>query len=185
MRFFTQPACPSGFADADVFMFVIPDLSDGRHTFNKDFPDFTGRQSYLSVTSLFGHQLSIGPCRSDQLAAPSDFQFHVMNQGPQRNILQGHGVARFDIRFFTAVQDIADVDLRGCDNVSFFTVTIIEQGDSSRSVWIIFDRSHLGRNVGFIAAKINHPVFPFVTAADMPGCDSSVTVTAAFLLQRF
>jgi hypothetical protein len=54
MSVFTQPACPSGFADADVFMFVIPDLSDGRHTFNKDFPDFTGRQSYLSVTSLFG-----------------------------------------------------------------------------------------------------------------------------------
>jgi hypothetical protein len=85
-----------------------------------------------------------------------------MNQRSQRNIFQRNSIARFNISFITADQNISNIDLRRSDNISFFTITIIEQSDSSRSVGVIFDCGNLGRYISLVTAKIYYSIFTFI-----------------------
>jgi hypothetical protein len=41
MRLFPQPPRSSGFADTDIFVLIVSNLSDGRHAFNKYFTHFS------------------------------------------------------------------------------------------------------------------------------------------------
>jgi hypothetical protein len=52
---FTAPSCPSRFSDADIFMIVVSDLTNGGTAIDEDFSHFTRGQSYLSVISFFRH----------------------------------------------------------------------------------------------------------------------------------
>jgi hypothetical protein len=50
LRTTSQPTSPSGFPQHDVAMFDIPNLAQGRHTLNGNFPYFTRRKTQLSPT---------------------------------------------------------------------------------------------------------------------------------------
>ena len=174
-----QPSGTARLADVHVFMFVVSHLADGRHAFNEDLADFSGRQPHLGVTPFLGHQLTVSARRANQLSAASNLQLYIVNQRAQWNVPQGNGIARFDIRFLPADQNLADADLRRGHNVSFLTVAIIQKSDPGRSVRVVLNGRHFGRNVRLVAAKIDHPVLPLVAAADVARRNAPVVVASA------
>ena len=68
------PSSPSCFANGDIFMIGVSDLSDGRVTLDVDLAHFAGRKPHLRVTSLLGHELRGGAGRADELTAATPFQ---------------------------------------------------------------------------------------------------------------
>ena len=106
-----QPSGAARLADTHVFMFVVSHLADGRHAFNEDLADFSGRQPHLGVTPFLGHQLTVSARRANQLSAASNLQLYIVNQRAQWNMPQGDGIARFDIRFLSADQNLSDEDI--------------------------------------------------------------------------
>ena len=108
-----EPAGSSRLADTDVFVFDIAKLTNGGLAGEEYFPHFPRRKAHLRISPFFGHQLAIRPGAADNLSAPADLEFHVMNKSTQGDIFERNGVARFDIGLFAADDHIADNYLIG------------------------------------------------------------------------
>ena len=108
----------------------IPDLADRCLTGEKHHSDFTGRQFKERIAIFFGHQLRKCTGTSDDLPAFSLFELDIVNLGSQRNIHQRQIIAGFDIRCRTGHDRIADREIHGSQNISFFTIYIVQQRDS-------------------------------------------------------
>src|SRR5215813_7340334 len=57
MRPNSLPAGATRFAERNVFMLDVPDLTYRRATLNRDAPDFPGRHTQLCISAFFGQQL--------------------------------------------------------------------------------------------------------------------------------
>ena len=127
LRTLPQPPRPPGLTKAHIFMIDIADLADGRSTLHEDLADFAGGKANLRIALFLGHKLAIGARRPDQLRPLADLELQIMDQGSQGYILQWHTVSRLDIRLLATDHLIADHDLGGSDDVSLFTVHIVQQ----------------------------------------------------------
>ena len=165
-------------------MLEIAHLTDGGITILEDQPDFTGRKLDMGIFPFFRHQLTISSCAPDDLATLSHFQLDIMNQRASGNIAQGKGIAGFDIGRRASDHLIPRSKLGGGKDISLLPIGIVKQGNPRRSVRIIFNGSHLGRDLPFVPLEVNQPISSLVASSPVPGGDSSVAVSPPRLLQR-
>ena len=165
-------------------MFKIADLADRRIAVLKDQPNFTGRESEMSILSFFGNQLSIRSCRTSELAAFSQLQFDVMNQSPCRNISEREAIPRFDIGGRAGDHAIRHLQLRRSQDVSLLAIGIVEQSNPRRSIGVIFNGSDLGRDLSLVPFEIDHPISSLVATSLVPGRYSTIAVSPSRLFQR-
>jgi hypothetical protein len=64
-----HPARASGFTEADVFVFLVSDLSDRRHTNYWHASDFARRHSELRHIAFFSNDLRESASRANELSA--------------------------------------------------------------------------------------------------------------------
>src|SRR3954454_13499448 len=85
-RAFAHVTTAAGFADFDIFMFDISDLTERRHAIHMHPPHFARRKADLRVIIALGHQLGGGAGQSDQLTAAALAQLHIVNLRAGRNV---------------------------------------------------------------------------------------------------
>jgi hypothetical protein len=93
-----QPSISSSFSQRDIFMLKIAHLADGGIAILEDQSDFPRWEFDMSILPLFCHQLATGSCTSNDLTPLPYFQFDIMNQRARRDISEGKGIPRFNIR---------------------------------------------------------------------------------------
>ncbi len=81
---------------------------------------------------------------------------------------EGQRVARKNVRPFPVLHRHAHFQAHRLQNVALLAVGIVQQRDSRRTVRIVFDGRHLGRDSRLVAPEIDRPVAPRVPAAAMP-----------------
>src|SRR5438552_750020 len=64
-------------------------------------------------------------------------------------------------------------------NVALLAVRVVQQRDARRTVGIVLNRRHCGRNAGLIALEIDHAVRLLVASADESRSHPPVAVAAA------
>ncbi len=179
-----KPTVSSRFADTDIFMFDIAQLTNRSLTGKEDLSDFPGRKAYLRISTLLGHQLTVRTGTADNLPSPTDLKFYVMNKRAQRDILEGNGVTRFDIGLLTADDHIAqNYFIRG-EDIPFLAINVVQQGNPRGTVGIVLNRRHSRRDIYLIPSKIDKAVSSFMTAADMSARHPAIDITPAAFLQR-
>ncbi len=104
-----------------------------------------------------------------------------MNQRTHGNVAHGHGITGLDRRC-TAITDlVSGPDAFRRQDITAFTVRKQQQGKVRRPVWIVFNTLHLRRHIHLVALEVNNAITLLVTAAAMPGGDTTGIVTATIL----
>jgi hypothetical protein len=92
-----QPAPASGFAQIDIFMAQISQLTDGRPAVQKDHSNLSGWEFEQRISLFLGHQLCIGARTPDYLSAFSRAQFDVVYMCTERDVGNRQRISRLDI----------------------------------------------------------------------------------------
>ncbi len=185
----SQPTRTAGFADCNVFVFMVADQADAGPAIHMHFPDFAGRKTQQSLLVFLCHQLGGCSGGTNHLSPFADFEFNVVNQGANRNVPKRQCIADFNVRLRATHQLVTDFQSFWRQNVAFFTIRIEQQGNSRRTVRIVLDRCHRGRHAIFRPFEINDPVKPLMAATLVANSQTPLVVastrTANDFRQRF
>ena len=162
-------------------MFEVAHLANGGVTILKNQPDFTRGKFDMGIFSFLRHQLAGGSCAPNDLATLSHFQLNIVNQRACRDISEGQGIARFNIRYRACDHLLPDLKLRRGEDISLLPIGIMKQGNPGRSVWIVFYGGYFRRDLPFISFEVNQSIFSFVAPSPMPSGNSSVSVSSSCL----
>src|SRR5262245_33021864 len=91
-----KPAAAPCLADRDVLVVKVADLPDRRHALDIDLANLPGRHTHGGVIAFASDQLHRRTRAPRNLAAPARPQFHVVDGGAGRDVLQRQTVARKD-----------------------------------------------------------------------------------------
>src|SRR5215468_7948719 len=179
----THPALASCFADRDVFVVQVSDLSNRRHAINQYLAGLARRQLNQCILFFFGHKLSRASSGANHLRTLARPQLDVVNDGAGGNIPQRQRVAYKDVSFRTADDLLSDLQSLGMQDVPLFAIGVSDQRNARRTVRIIFDRNHGAGDSGFVALEINYAQLALVPAAAMPARDiARIPASAGALL---
>ncbi len=157
-------------------MIGIADLADGCIATLPNAPYFAGGQAHRGVGALLAQQLrrcAGGPC---QLAPTPFLQLDVVDHGPQRDIGKREAVARANWRFRTCQHGITHPQIQWRDDVAFFSIDIMQQGQPSRTVRIILNSRYPSRDLKLIPLEIDFAQKAPMPAAAMSNCDAPMHI---------
>src|SRR5581483_344717 len=175
-------ALASGFADDLVLVLDVAELSDRGAADDQDLAHFARRHTHLRVLAFFGHQLSRTAGAAHEFAALAGTQFDVVDDRTDRNVLDRKTVAGLNVGRRTRLDDVADLQAQGRQDVPLLAVAIMQQRDARRTVRIVFERSDLGRNGIFAALEVDDAIHLARSAALMAYGDVTVEVAAGMFL---
>ena len=155
-------ALSAGLADFHVLVVHVAYLADGGHAVYGNVSQLAGRQSQKSHVVFLGHQLSHVAGGPGQLGALAGIQLNVVNEGTGGDIGQRQSVAGLDIRRGAGDYRVADLQAVGGDDISFLAVLILDQGDESGTVRIVFQGLDRSRYVKLLTLEIDDAVFSTV-----------------------
>ena len=156
LRSFTQVPRATRLAKTYLFVIEIPDLTNRCPASIQDHAYLAGRKFDLHVSLLFCHQLSIGAGSPNYLAALSNFHLHVMNHGPERNILQRQTIPGLDIRPVCGDDWVANLQTVRPQDVGFASVYVINQSYSGASVWIVLHTGHYSGDIDLASFEVQN-----------------------------
>ena len=154
----TFPALSACLTHVHIHVFAVADYTDSGQAFDAHFANFTRLQLELCVVLIFGHQLNRCSSTSGQLGPFALLQFHAVETCPNRNSINGQRIACADISRRTADHFISNFQSVWVDDVALLSINILQKGDASASVRIIFDRNYFGRYTCFVALEIDNPI---------------------------
>src|SRR5215831_46007 len=163
------PANPASLADRDVLVIQIADLSDRRHAVELDLADLAGGQLDVGVIALLGQELGQGAGAPAELAALAGLELDVVHERAERDIPDGQGIARQDIRLRPGHDHVAGLEPERRDDVALLAVPVVEQGDAGRSIRIVLDCLDDGGDPELLPAKIDvaqHALVPAPAVAN-------------------
>ena len=186
LRSDTHVTCTSGFTDNNVCELLVTDRTDCCHTYFKNVAHLTAWQSKNRVFTFTTHQLSVASGTSCDLSAFTRFHLDVVYDCTDRDAFEWHCVTCNDVQSsFSRSNSVTDIQTTWLNDVTFFTVSIVDQGDTAVSVRIVFDRSYRSRNVHFVSFEVDQTVVLFSTRFFVSGCDTTVVVTTSMSLQFY
>ena len=76
------------------------------------------------------------------------------------------------------ITKISHLELMRGQNIAFFTIGIVKQGDPGGTIGIVFYPGHLSRNVYFLPLKIDTSILSFMTAPFIPAGDTAIIIAS-------
>src|SRR5208337_1119849 len=155
----SHPTCSAGLPNADVLMVQVAYLADGGHALGPDSANFPGVQAQGCVLAFACQKLHGRTGAPPKLPSRSLLQLHVVEDGTNRDRSHRKRVARFYVGISTGHDAVADLQAEGCDDITLFSIRIMEESDASRPVRIVLDFGYLCGDTEFITFEVNYPVF--------------------------
>jgi hypothetical protein len=144
-------------------------------------PHLTTRQKDSDPITFFCHYLCGASSTSGQLAALAGGHLNIMNLKAYRNRLHRHCITDAGFTNWAAPHQSSYLYTQWGQYISFFAVSIVQQGYKTASVGVILNRCNFARNAIFIAFKIDYTVNPSGPATSKPaGGDTTMVPSAAF-----
>ena len=179
VRAASKPACAPGLAAGNVHVVGISDLADRGVAFLVDPANFSRGELDQGITAFAVRQGGVSTGATDHLGPPAGNDLNIMDCGAERDRLERKGITHGGLGPFSGVHPCPDRESDGSEDVGLFTIGILEQGDASRAVRIIFDGEDFGGDSLFLALEIYQPVFSLMSAAAVPHGEPAVVVAAA------
>ena len=156
--------------DLSILLATTPPLVDAA--------EFTGRQLQHRTTTFLTHQLNRCSGATGQLATLAWFHLNVVQQGTDTNLFQRQRIARTNISIGTGHHHITRSKTLGSKNVPLVSIVVVNQGDMSGPVGVIFDARNFTGNVEIVTLEINHTIQTLVATAAMEGSNATIVVAA-------
>src|SRR5690606_6764669 len=103
-----------------------------------------------------------------------------------RDVLQGHRVARLDVDGLVRSDDlVAGSEALRSEDVGLFAVGVADERDERRAVRVVLQTLDRAFDVELTTLEVDQAVGALVTAADEAGGDATVVVTATALGETF
>src|SRR4051794_14924250 len=140
----TLPAVAARLAEGDELGLGVADLAYGRPTVDRHPPHLGAGQAQGGEVALLGHQLDAGARTPAHAPAGAGLELDVVHGRPDRDVAEGQGVPRPDLRALAALQAVADLHAGRGEDVALLAVDVVEQGDAGVAVRVVLDGRHLG-----------------------------------------
>src|SRR6266566_2213311 len=183
-RALAAPAATAGLAVGDVLVVDIADLADGRPARQRNAAHLARGKAQDAVTLILRDQLDARARRARHLAALAGLQLDVVDERAGRDVRQRQGVAGLDVGAWARLDDRADPQSRGGEDVRLRAVGVMEQRDPGRPVRVVLDRGHLRRDGVLDALEVDLAVLALVAASLVTAGDATVHVSPTALLER-
>ena len=105
-----------------------------------------------------------------------------MNRESGRNLFKGHGVAHQGLRHVTREDLLPDGEPLRSEDITLFTILVVEQGDSTGPVGIVFDGGDLRWHTHLLPLEVDQPVLRLMPTSAMTAGDPTLVITATGLL---
>ena len=130
----THVAFTASFTDRYVFMVDVAYLANGCHAGYRNVSQLAGWQSDQRHVAFFCHQLSHDAGCARKLCALTWVKLNVVDEGTNRDVGQRQSVAGLDVCVSARLDNIADLQAVGSDDVSLLAVLVLNQRDVSGAV---------------------------------------------------
>ena len=120
-------------------MIEIAHLPNGSRALKRNETNFTRGKTDVAVPPLLGDKLSHRTSSPNQLPTFPPLKFYVVDEGPKRHAQQRERVADLDRSLAARHDSIVHPQSQGSKYVPLLTISIGEQSNPSRPVWIILD----------------------------------------------
>jgi hypothetical protein len=71
---------------------------------------------------------------------------------------------------------IAYLELIRSEDISFFSIGVMEQSDPGRTIGVVFNGEDFGGDLLLVPLKVDDPIPPFMASSSMPGRYPSVGI---------
>ena len=144
---------------------------------------FARRHTEECVIAFLCHELSGSTSTTNQLGTLANLQLYVMNSRTNGDVLQRQGITNLDIGIRAGYNFIADFQTVRSEDVTLFTINVVEESDTSAAVRVIFDGSDASRDTILVALEVDYTIQTLVAAALMANGQFALLVAAAFFHQ--
>ena len=161
MWFFTQPSLSSCFSDNDILMLIIPYFSDSSSAIFIEFSYFSRGQldKYFFLKLISTDDTCITTSRFDQFPSTKWSDFQIKYIYSLWDMFELFSIACDDRRFFSIDNSRTDRGTFSSQDISFFSISIMQKDNSRSPIRIIFDACDLCWDVTFIiSSKVDDPV---------------------------
>ncbi len=141
----------------------------------------TGIQAERHVALVTSDDLRVGAGGAGDRAALADLHLHVVDDRPDRDAGERHGVARLHVDLKPGDHLVADREALRGDDVGLLAVSVLDQCDEARPVGVVFQPLDLAGDVELAALEVDDAVRLLVTAAAETHGDAASVVAAALL----
>jgi hypothetical protein len=166
-------------------MFQIPDLPNGSPADQCDHSHLAGGQAQLGIFPFLCHELGVTPGTPHHLAALSGIKFNIVDMRSEGNVLKREGIADSYLRLFARNNFIADSQANRGQDIFFFSIYIMKEGDICGAIGIILDRCYFGGDAVLVPLEVDYAIKPAVAATPVPTRNPPQTVSSSGLSQRF
>lgn len=183
----TAPAFRTRFPQLAQIVLVIANLANRRTAIDMDSSHLAGSEPQRRILAFPGNDLNGASSAASNLPTFPRFHLDTVHQCSHRNALQRQGVAGPDRRITPGLYRITGFTTPRRQDVPPFTVRVEDQRKVSASVRVILDSLHSASDAVLVSLEVDDPIMPLVTAATMPGRDTSLVVAPArsgFWLQQ-
>jgi hypothetical protein len=178
------PARRTGLAERQQLVLGVADLADRRQAVPVDEPHLGRRHAKRHVVAFLRDDLRRHPGRPTHLAALPDLELDVVHRRTQRDLAQGHRIARPHVRTRTRDDSVTLLQPLWLQDVALLAVVVLHEGDARRAVRIVLDLLDDRADAVLVALEVDDPVLPLVTAATTPHRDVAVVVATGRLGER-
>src|SRR5438093_11495598 len=166
VRHLSHVAFAAGFADRNVFVLEVSDLTDRGVAARVYFAHLARWKSQRRPLAFARHGLRAGAGGTRHLPALPFLQLDVVNHRAKRDAGKRKRVADEDVRFRTRHERRADLQAVRREDVALLAVDVVQQRDARAAVRVVLNGGNLRRNPALVAAKIDLAIALLVTAAD-------------------
>jgi hypothetical protein len=178
----TGPAC---FAENDVFMLGVADLTDGGVAIFVNAPNFARGKANLGVAFVARHEGGSATGGADHLSTATGSQLDVVNRKADRDRAKGKRIANVGRSGGPADQFRADLETGWRDDVSLLAVLILEQGKPGTATGIVFNCGNSRFDAMLLPFEIDDAGFLFVSATNAARGATTIMIASAGAFANF
>src|SRR5208282_1929812 len=173
------PARASRLAVSDLLVVLIAHLAHRGHAVQVEPPYLAGGKLDQRNLALFREELRRAARRAHYLSAFARKKLQVVDRRSGRNVTDGHGVPRQNVRAGPSGHRHPHLETDGIQNVALLAIGVMQQREKRRTVRVVLDRGHPRRDSRLVAAIVHHAIHALVAAAAMPDGHLAVRVASA------
>ena len=179
VRTTSQPARTSSLTGLFQCVVRVADATYRCLTSRKNLTSLSRREFNHTITALTRSQLSEITSRTNELGTLSRTHLNVVDDGTYGNVGQGKRITYLRRCVSPRHQGCTNLQSIRSNNITFFTISIEKQCDTSRTVRIVLNCLHYSWNTILLSLEVDNTIFFLVTTAHIADCHLTGVVTTA------
>ena len=159
----TLPAVTTGLTDLDELVLRVTDDTERGAAVDWHTAHFRRGKTQRGKATVLRHELDAHTSTAGHLATTTGAQLNVVHGGTSGDETHGQGVAVTDVRLGARLDDVADLEAVGSEDVALLTVGVVQQRNTAGTVRVVLNCGNLGGHAVLVALEVDDAVLLLVT----------------------